>query len=229
MILAMMKLMSLSTYLVKAMKKKKNMKYGKNSKEKYVPRCYECNEKGHLRSDCPKLEKEKGKDGEDPNRGKGKYKRSEKRGMIVKNSWGMSDADSVYSDEPSSSDTEMEQTKLVFVAIKEPEVPIASSSNAKVKSVTFSSKMCNVIPNENENDEDDGKFYFNNEAFDNAEDAFNSALDFIEKISPKVSKTQKDFRKLKRDFEAQEKELELMTIKFTESRDTLKSYDSNSI
>ena len=67
------------SYLVKAMKKKKNRKYGKNSKEKYVPRCYECNEKGHLRSDCPKLEKEKKKDAEDPNRGKGKYKRSEKK------------------------------------------------------------------------------------------------------------------------------------------------------
>ena len=47
------------TYLVKAMKKKKNRKYGNDSKEKYVPRCYECNEKGHLRSDCPKLEKKK--------------------------------------------------------------------------------------------------------------------------------------------------------------------------
>ena len=40
----------------------------------------------------------------------------------------------------------------------------------------------NVIPNENENVEDDGKVYFNNEAFDNVEDAFNSALDFIEKF-----------------------------------------------
>ena len=118
------------TYLVKAMKKKKNMKYGKHSKEKYVPRCYECNEKGHLRSDCPKLEKEKGKDGEDPNRGKGKYKRSLKRGMIVKNSWGMSDADSVYSDEPSSSDTEMKG--IVFMAIKEPQVSLASSSKVNV-------------------------------------------------------------------------------------------------
>ena len=53
----------------------------------------------------------------------------------------MSDADSVYTDEPpSSSDTEMEQG-IVFVAIKEPEVPSTSSSNAKAKTVSFSSKL----------------------------------------------------------------------------------------
>ena len=45
-------------YLIKAMQKKKSKKHGKHSKEKYVPRCYECNEKGHLRSDCPTLKKD---------------------------------------------------------------------------------------------------------------------------------------------------------------------------
>ena len=181
-------------FLLQAMKKKRDRKYGKNSKKKYVPRCFDCNEKGNLRSDCPKLDKEKGKASEDSNKGNGKYKRSN-----------------------------MEQKGNVFVAIKVPES--SSSSNAKGKTVSFSSKL-NVIPNENESDEDDGKFYFNNVAFDNAEDAFNATCEFIEVNAPKANKTKKDFKKLIRDHEAQQRALDLMTLKFTEARDTLRSYDS---
>ena len=101
------------------------------------PRCYECNERGHLRSDCPKLDKEKKRDAEDPNMvAKGKYRRSEKKNFLVKNAWGMSDADSVFTDEPpSSSDDEMKQG-ITFVAIKIPEVSSSSSPNSK--SVSFS-------------------------------------------------------------------------------------------
>ena len=42
----------------------------------------------------------------------------------------------------------------------------------------------------------------------------------------RIAKSKKQYKKLKDNFEAQERELELMTIKFTEVRDTLKSYDS---
>ena len=51
---------------------------------------------------------------------------------------------------------------IVFVAIKEPEVSLASSSNENVISFAYP----------NDSVEDDGKYYFQDEVFDNAEDAF---------------------------------------------------------
>ena len=120
----------------------------------------------------------------------------------------MSDADNVYSpmNHPLLATMRWNRQNLSSLPLKNMRYLLLPLLMLRLTQLPFSSKL-NIIPDENENDEDDGKFYFNNEAFDNAEDAFNSALDFIEKISPKVSKTQKDFRKLKRDFEAQEKEL----------------------
>ena len=101
-------------HFAKALKKKKGKKFEKKGKVSCIPRCYNCNKEGHLKNECPLLSKERGKElgGEasDGKKGKAKFRRSFKRGMLA--AFGASDADELSSSAGSSTDSDGSRMEL---------------------------------------------------------------------------------------------------------------------
>ena len=66
-------------HLAKSLKKKEGKKEALKGKVSFIPRCFNCNKKGHMKNECPFLSKEKenelGGEASERKKGKAKFKR----------------------------------------------------------------------------------------------------------------------------------------------------------
>ena len=151
-------------HLAKSLKKKEGKKFSKKGKVSFIPRCYNCNKEGHMKNECPFLPKEKGKEvgGEasELKKGKAKFRRSFKRGMLA--AFGASDADELSSSAGSSTDSDGFKNGTCFMAIEDAEViPTPSSSD----------------------DETEYPFHVGGQGFQTLEEAHSFLLDVVEELS----------------------------------------------
>ena len=160
-----------------------------------------------MKNECPLLAKEKGKgqggEASDVKKGKAKFRRSFKRGMLA--AFGASDAEELSSSEGSSTDSDGFKNGTCFMAIEDDKVTSTPS------------------PSDNE---DEFEFYIGEQGFHTLEEAHSFLFDVVDQLTAKMIKTKKKVKRLNESFESEQREKNEMTIKFFEMKAIVDSYDS---
>ena len=196
-------------HLAKTLKKKEGKKEALKGKVAFIPRCFGCNRKGHMKNECPFLSKEKGKElgGEasDGKKGKAKFRRSFKRGMLA--AFGASDADELSSSAGSGTDSDGFKNGTCFMAISENEVISTLSSSS--------------------DDETEYPFHVSGQGFNTLEEAHFFLQKVVEELTAQFIKVKKNAKQLVNDFEVEQREKDEMNIKLLEMKSVMDSYDSS--
>ena len=196
-------------HLAKSLKKKEGKKEALKGKVSFIPRCFNCNKKGHMKNECPFLSKEKenelGGEASERKKGKAKFKRMFKRGMLA--AFGASDADELSSSTGSGTDSDGFKNGTCFMAISEDEVISTLSSSS--------------------DDETEYPFYVSGQGFQTLEEAHSFLQRVVEELTSKFIKVKKNAKLLVSSFEDEQREKEEMNIKFLELKSVMDSYDSS--